>query len=77
MRSPIRQKAPSQDAFQSFLAEVRGLGDATENGSVTLVGAGPDDPELLTLRAVRALQSADVIPVRRLGLTRCAGIRAP
>ncbi len=38
-----------------------GKEDTIRKGKVTLVGAGPGDAELLTLKAVRALQSADII----------------
>lgn len=32
-----------------------------QQGSVTLVGAGPGDPELLTIKALRAIEAADVL----------------
>lgn len=49
------------------------------NAKVWLVGAGPGDPELLTLKAVRALHEADVVLIDDLVnpavLEHCPGTR--
>ena len=53
-----------RDAEAALLREL--TDPITESGEVHLVGAGPGDPELLTIKAHRVLESADVVVHDRL-----------
>jgi uroporphyrin-III C-methyltransferase / precorrin-2 dehydrogenase / sirohydrochlorin ferrochelatase len=57
-RSP---RKPEAREFAEILAAAAERDAARPAGRVALVGAGPGDPELLTLKALRFLQAADVV----------------
>jgi len=75
----LRPKQPSVAAstLLPHLHRMTSLLDPTARGRVILVGAGPGDPGLLTVRAVEALKTADVVVHDGLIDRRVLDIAAP
>jgi uroporphyrin-III C-methyltransferase / precorrin-2 dehydrogenase / sirohydrochlorin ferrochelatase len=55
------QTPPREAEREDMLAQLTAEANQPTAGLVSLVGAGPGDPELLTLKAVRVLQAADIV----------------
>lgn len=65
--SPLKEQVFHDQIEQANLTIQQALQEwSTPQGEVYLVGAGPGDPELLTLKALRLMQQADVIIYDRL-----------
>jgi len=67
MKPTIRTVHRSRLANDSLHTEaVGGKNSSGSSGHVSIIGAGPGDPELLTVKAMRAIEAADVIMYDRL-----------
>jgi uroporphyrin-III C-methyltransferase/precorrin-2 dehydrogenase/sirohydrochlorin ferrochelatase len=60
------QEDQAASLMDSMLAEAAKDENTGNDGEVFLVGAGPGDPDLLTFRALRLMQKADVVLYDRL-----------
>lgn len=62
----LAQQGQIAAASQALESKLTNLDKVDDQGCVYLIGAGPGDPELLTFKAVRLMQKADVVVYDRL-----------